>query len=178
MRGGLWALQWQHTQTQGLGGPLGAYGHEPSVPFPAELSVQQGQIMLPVHRGILLLPLISGAGPQHQDCDCQQKAQQSQLLTVNGTFILHHSLLAKASQIYNLLLLKPELLCLWLSQLLCAAGCFSWTRSAALLGVCGFVTGTAAMDCMCMCFHLTAELFSSASFSLAITFSWSLYFWC
>lgn len=106
MRGGLWAVQSPHTQTQGLGGPLGACGYESSVAFPAELMLTPtGRDNASCAQGNVLLSLISGAGPQHQDPDCQQKAQQLQLLTANSTFILHHSLLAKASQIYNLLLL-------------------------------------------------------------------------
>lgn len=93
------------TQTQGLGGALGAYGCELRPSQQSQCRHQEVQIVLPVHRGMLLLSLISGVVPQHQDSDCQQKAQQLQLLTANSTFRLHHSLLAKASQIYNLLLL-------------------------------------------------------------------------
>lgn len=61
---------------------------------------------------------------------------------------------------------EPAFKCCWLLLL---------NKLFSSFRVSGLVMGTAAVDRMCL--HLTAKLFSSASFSLAITFSCSLYFW-
>lgn len=63
-------------------------------------------ITLIYQTGLLLFLLISsGLVPHHQEKLTANKAQQLQSLIVNGTFRLHHSHLAMASQSYNLLLL-------------------------------------------------------------------------